>query len=357
MRLLLATNGLTFGGAERIVEALALHFHGAGVPVHVVAVTRDGPIGELLRERGVKVSVLGIRSPLDAAAPLALIRVARAFGADLVHSHLEVSDITVAAASPALGRAKLLTTVHNLGLGALSASRWKRLLWGLALPRFDRVLAVSRAVADHVPGGVTPAVLYASVIPRDRPRADRARMRRHLGISGDTPVVMAVGRLSFEKGFDLLGRAAESLASSGARVLLIGDGAERTALLRYAHLELLGPRPDVGDLMAGADVIVCPSRTEGFPQTPLQAMFAGVPVVATSVGGTPEIVVDQKTGLLVPPEDPRALADAIASLLHDPIRASALGAAGRVRIFEAGFTAEAMCARHEAIYRELLGAG
>jgi glycosyltransferase involved in cell wall biosynthesis len=136
-------------------------------------------------------------------------------------------------------------------------------------------------------------------------------------------------------------------------VLVIGDGAEREALLRFAHLELIGPRPDAGDLMAAADVIVCPSRTEGFPQTPLQAMFANVPVVATAVGGTFEIV-DERVGVLVPPEDPTALGDAITALLADRTRARELGRRGRARIFEAGFTVEAMCARHEAIYRELL---
>jgi glycosyltransferase involved in cell wall biosynthesis len=118
-------------------------------------------------------------------------------------------------------------------------------------------------------------------------------------------------------------------------------------------LELIGPRPDAGDLMAAADVIVCPSRTEGFPQTPLQAMFASVPVVATAVGGTIEIV-DDRVGVLVPAEDPTALGDAIRALLADRTRARELGRRGRARIFEAGFTVEAMCARHETIYRELL---
>jgi glycosyltransferase involved in cell wall biosynthesis len=333
------------------VEALALHFHGAGVPVHVVAVTRGGPIGDLLRERGIAVSVLSIRTPIDALAAVKLARVARKFRADLIHSHLEVSDIAVALASPAVPSAKTVTTLHNLGLRARAGSRWKRALWSLAVPRFDRVLAVSEAVAENCP--VPATVLRPSVISKDRPLPDRERMRRRLGIAEDVPLVMAVGRLSFEKGFDLLGAAADRLAPTGARVLVIGGGAQRDALLRFPHLELLGPQPDAGDLMVAADVIVCPSRTEGFPQTPLQAMFAGVPVVATAVGGTVEIV-GPDTGVLVPPEDAGALAEAIGALLADPARARALGAKGRARIFEAGLTLEAMCARHEAIYRELL---
>lgn len=351
MRLLLVTNGLTYGGAERIVEALAVQLSAAGTPVHVVAVTRDGPIGDALRRHGISVRVLGIRSPVDATAPLRLARIARDLGADIVHSHLEVSDITVALAAPAMD-AKTVSTVHNLGLGALSASRWKRALWTMAIPRFDRVLAVSRAVANAAP--VDATVVHPSVISRAAPMPDRGRMRRKLGIAEEAPLVMAVGRLSFEKGFDLLGAAAESIAKLGARVLLIGDGPERAALLRHPYLELLGARPDAGELMAAADVVVCPSRTEGFPQTPLQAMFASVPVVATGVGGMPEVVVDGETGVLVKPEDVPALADAIEALVRDRSRAQALGTQGRARVLEAGFTIEAMVARHREVYRELL---
>jgi glycosyltransferase involved in cell wall biosynthesis len=350
VRLLLVTNGLNYGGAERVVEALALHFHAKGTPLHVVAVTRGGPIADLLREKGVGVSVLSIKSPLDVTASIKLARVARRFGADLIHSHLEVSDIVVALASPAIRTAKTITTVHNLGAG-LAASAWKRTLWKQAVPRFDRVLAVSGAVAERVP--VEATILRPSVISKDRPQPDRARMRRLLGVQEDEKVVLAVGRLTWEKGFDLLGRAAERLAAIGARVMVIGDGPDREALLRHAHLELLGSRQDAGDLMAAADVVACPSRTEGFPQVPLQAMFAGVPVVGTAAGGMSE-VVDERSGIVVPPEDPEALAGAIASLISDPARARALGANGRARIFEDGLTSEAMCARHEEIYREML---
>lgn len=354
MRLMLVTCGLRYGGAERIVQALAEDLTAAGDHVTVVATTRDGPIGDELRARGVGVHVLGIRGAADARVPVALARLAIARGTELMHSHLAVADIACAAASVLLPGVKRVSTVHNPGV---ELDRLKAALWARALPRFHRVLAVSEAVKARLPRGVRADVVRPSLVEPPRHEASpelQERARARLGIRPDVPLILAIGRLVPVKGFDVLARASKRLRTPGVRVLVVGEGPERARLAQQGGLTLIGPRDDVDALLPAADVIVCPSRSEGFPQVPLHAMAAGVPVVATPVGGTPEIVLDGETGVLVPPEDPRALAEALDALLADPERRARLGAAGRARIEAAGFTRAAMVERTRSVYREVL---
>ncbi len=350
MRIMLVTNGLGYGGAERIVQALACDLQAAGDQVTVVATTRDGPIGDALRAAGVHVQVLRIRSPADARVAAKLAKIALARGVELIHSHLAVSDIATAAAGLVLPGIIRITTVHNRGV---ELDRIKALLWRRALSRFHRILAVSDAVQDSLPRGLPIQVVRPSLVDPDQARPTRAQARAALGIRHDVPLVMAIGRLAPIKGFDVLARAAHRLKTPNARIVLIGEGPERERLAQMGGLTLLGPKDDVDALLPAADVLVCPSRSEGFPQVPLHAMAAGIPVVATPVGGTPEIVLDAQTGRLVPAEDPTALATALDDLLLAPEQAQALGQAGLRRIHEAGFTRKAMLDKTRSIYTEV----
>lgn len=347
---MLVTNGLRYGGAERIVEAIARDLQAAGDQVTVVATTRDGPIGDALRAAGIHVQVLGIRSPTDVRVAAKLAKIALARGIELIHSHLAVSDIATAAAGLILPGITRITTVHNRGveLDRIKAGLWKR-----ALSRFHRILAVSDAVQDSLPLGLPIQVVRPSLVDPSQPRPSRAQARASLGIGPDVPVVMAIGRLSPVKGFDVLARAAKRLQTPNARVLLIGEGPEQDRLTQMGGLTLLGPKDDVDALLPAADILVSPSRSEGFPQVPLHAMAAGLPVVATPVGGTPEIVIDGETGRLVPAEDPFALASALDDLLSHPEQAQALGQAGLQRITDAGFTRKAMVEKTRSIYTEV----
>ncbi|MCB9645349.1 MAG: glycosyltransferase [Deltaproteobacteria bacterium] len=198
MRLILVTNGLGYGGAERIVEALALDLNAAGERVTVVATTRDGPIGDSLRAAGIEVTVLGIKSPADARVPVALARVALARGAQLIHSHLAVSDIATAAAGLALPGVARVSTVHNRGV---ELDRLKLRLWHKALTRFHRVLPVSEAVQDSLPPGLPMEILRPSLIDPAAARPSRDEARAALRVPRDVPLVLAIGRLAPVKGF------------------------------------------------------------------------------------------------------------------------------------------------------------
>lgn len=193
------------------------------------------------------------------------------------------------------------------------------------------------------------------------PRDDPHDVRAELGIPADAPVLVAVGRLVPDKGFDVLIAAAAELAPRfpGLRVLIAGTGEQRDALqaqIAAAGLDgtvtLLGVRSDVPDLLDAADVAVSSSRVEGSPLAVIEQMAAGRAIVAAAVGGVPDLIEDGVHGLLVPSDDAPALAGAIATLLDDPDRRAALGSAARERR-RAEFDLATMVGRVEALYERL----
>jgi glycosyltransferase involved in cell wall biosynthesis len=204
-----------------------------------------------------------------------------------------------------------------------------------------------------VPSGVE-AARFAGATTR-RPTA-----RARLGLGDDAWVVAIVGALEERKGHDVLLDALATLPDPRLLLLIAGDGSRRDALAaRVAALDLgtrvrlLGRVDDVAEVLAAADVVAMPSRQEGLGVAALEAMAAGLPVIASRVGGLPEAVVDGATGLLVPAGDVGALAAALARLAADPGRARAFGAAGATRVRER-FTMAGMAAATVAVYRRLV---
>lgn len=195
---------------------------------------------------------------------------------------------------------------------------------------------------------------------------DPAARRRLLGyFSSDTAVsqvVLAAGRLSPEKGFAVLVEAAASFLreNHATGVVLFGEGAERLELERRVagcglsgRFVMPGFRTDLDSLLGVADVVVLPSFTEGLPNVALEASAAGVPVVATAVGGTPEVVVDGETGYLVPAGDPVALAARVGDLLQSPDIREQMGFAARDRMREL-FTFEAQAAAYMKLFESIV---
>ena len=190
--------------------------------------------------------------------------------------------------------------------------------------------------------------------------AGRARLRQLAGSDG--PVLLAAGRLSPEKGFRLLVEAAGFVrrAVPAARFVVCGEGAERVSLERQIRrlgltdvVRLVGHRSDLDALLSWTDVVVLPSYTEGLPNVVLEAAAAGVPVVATAVGGTPEVVVDGQTGYLVPSGNAAGLADRIIDLLRHPDRAAAFGQAARRRMRD-HFSFDVQARAYQTLFAELV---
>jgi glycosyltransferase involved in cell wall biosynthesis len=232
------------------------------------------------------------------------------------------------------------------------------------LRRMDRVICVSQGQAAKVfrvkvpPSKVTVIrnAIDASRFARPNPNY-RDQLR---GLFPEPParIVGAAGRLSPEKGFSVLIEAARNLVGTGPSVgfVLFGDGPLRDALQRQINdaglqnsFVLAGFRNDLDYIVPFLNLFVAPSFTEGLPNVILEAFAAGVPVVATAVGGTPEIVDDEVSGFLVPPGNPQALANRIAWLLNSEDRARTMGLRGRQRVLQ-DFTFEAQAAAYRRLF-------
>ncbi len=204
-------------------------------------------------------------------------------------------------------------------------------------------------------------VIRNGIVPR-RPQVEPQRVRARLGCTPQTRLVITVGRLIEQKGYDTLLAAVPPIVAQHphTRFLWIGDGPLRAVLQQQvdaagvAHaVQFLGRRDDIADLLAAADMFVLPSRFEGLPLVALEAMAAGLPVVGTQVCGTAEVVDDGVPGRLVAPAEPAALAAAISGLLDTPAQMRAWGAAGRARVARE-FDATRMVHDTVALYDELL---
>ncbi len=364
VRLLLVVDSLEVGGAERLVADLAVALRRKGYDV-TVACSVAGDLSGLLGKAGVPVRPLLDRLVKRRLSPVyawRLRRVLRRERFDLVHAHVYAS--TAAAAIATLGTdVPLVITEHTEASWqdwrARRVSRW-------VYRRAKHIIAVSTPIRRRLieRDGVSPdliTIIPNAVVPAQEGYPD-ATPGLPTGLR-ERPLVGVVARLQPEKGVANFLKAAARVAPlfPEAHFVIAGDGplrqelaalAEELGLRDRAHF--LGFWPDAAALMRSVDVLVVPSLTEGSPLVTLEAMAAGVPVVASAVGGIPDQVRHDKEGLLVPPDDAGALSEALLDLLRDPARAHRLGEAGRRRA-TSEFSHANMVRRIEDVYRAVLG--
>jgi len=314
------------------------------------------------RAEGFPVHPVDMRGTWDLGSALALASLHRSLRPDVVHWHAARAHALGAMASLlAPGPRRVLSRRVDF---PVRRSPGSRLLYALPV---DAILAISAGVRDAlVASGVPSARIRVvpsgiDVAPFERP-FDREAVRRKLGLTPDVLLVLQVAALAPHKSQSDLLRAARIVAKArpDVRFWVAGDGPLRTALeaerqnLGLAErVQFLGFREDVVDLLRSADLFCVSSYLEGLGTSTLDAMASGLPVVATNVGGIPEIVKHGETGLLVPPRDPEAIARAILALVGDPVRRAGMGAKGRGMVRE--FTADRTAERTRAVYLEILG--
>jgi glycosyltransferase involved in cell wall biosynthesis len=363
VKVLHAVDSLRTGGAEWLLGGLAAALAREGVPGEVVAATHDGAdpgILALLGEAGVPVTLLDARRLHDPRLARGIARAVRRARPDVLHTHLTAANVNGRLVARVLGLPHV-ATIHTVPGPRVEDSRARVRADGWSARLSARIVAPSQEMADAYgrafglgPGRFAVIANAAAVRPPS-PGLDRAALRAACGAGPGDPLALCVARLQPEKGLAELVAAAARVP--GLRVAVAGEGPDRAALEAAIaaagvgdRVRLLGRRADVGDLLAVADLFCLPSRHEGLPISLLEALGAGVPCVATAVGGVPGLL--EGTGILVPPQDPVALADALAALAGDPARAAALGAAGR-RAVEERYGAAAAARRHAALYAEL----
>lgn len=359
-RVLQVVLSLNPGGTERLVIEIARRLHGT-MPAAVCCLDDEGAWAADLRKDGIPVTALGRRAGFRPGLGLALAAVARAHRADVLHAHHYSPFVYSAIAKMRHPRLRVIFTEHGrLSDAAPSAKRRtvNRVLAAAASGAF----AVSKNVKEHLAGeGWRPGavkVIYNGIHVGPLPdAAARERVRSELGARDGTTVVGTIARLDPVKDLGTL-LDATALVGRDSRlgVLVIGDGPVRRDLEARAaaigvadRVRFLGQRDDARAWLAGCDLYVNCSISEGVSLTILEAMAAALPVVVTRVGGTPEVVTPD-CGMLVPPRDPRAIADALLRLGNDARLRAELGRAARARV-EAQFSLDRMVTQYRDIYR------
>ena len=320
-----------------------------------------------LRERGATVREFTARTPagcLAQAVPVA--RFLRRWKADVVHSHLPVASITARLAAKLAG-VPLVATEHNLLQRYHRATRLATLAtWRLQ----DRVIAVSREVEESIhqhAGRIVPTEVVlngVAVHAFRRDEAGAARVRREWEIPSDAPIVGTVAVFRVQKRLgDWLGAARKILDHHPTtHFLLVGDGPERSEVERVSaelglngRVHLCGLQSDVRPYLSAMDVYLMSSVFEGLPIAMLEAMSIGLPIVATTVGGIPEVVRTDVEGYLADPGEVDQLSRFVSKILEDRSLRVRLGNAAHARV-ENDFGMARMQARLEAIYREVVSA-
>lgn len=368
LKVLYVVDSLCLGGAQRHVVMLARGLDKKGFEVQVCSLydREDESIGRELDAADINHVTLGMRKFVDWRRGLfGLHRVAKAMAPDLIHTHLLPANVY----GRLVGRfmsVPVVTTLHNNFRGMLPTQRWReRLLLGLerctarwsvaqvavsAQVRRDYEEQFGRSGIEVIPNPVDVSVFS--------PRNDNGKSRRDWS---QCLTLMTIGRLSEEKGHIYLVRALPKLVEqiASCRLLVIGDGPQRAplqaeveAMLLKNKVCFLGARSDVKDWLNVADVLLLPSLTEGLPLVLLEAMAAGKPIVASRVGGIPEVLSDGKTGILVAPRSPDAIAKAVCRLYKNQEFAKQLGHAARLHA-EKHFTLPRIVKQWEILYSQL----
>jgi glycosyltransferase involved in cell wall biosynthesis len=327
-----------------------------------LAVAPGSPLEQCARQEGIQSAPLAAQGELDPGAIIALARMLRRFRPDLVHYHTSHAVTLGTLASFFAGRrAAVATRRVSFPLSRNPLARIKYTF------RLDRVIAVSEGIRETLATAGVPkeriTVVHSAVDLRrfDPPPHDRQACRRELGYAEEVFVVGCAGHLAEHKGHRVLVEAAGRLGEfPGMQFLLIGKGEKEEELRKQiaglgldGKFRLVGFREGLESILPALDLLAFPSLSgEGSPAVLKEAMACGLPVVASAISGVEEVVRQGSEGLLVPPGDPAALAQAIRFFAADRERGLEFGGRGRERSRE--FRPERMVEMTEKVYREVL---
>jgi glycosyltransferase involved in cell wall biosynthesis len=360
-----------WGGAQHIVYLLAKHLQ-RDFQI-TVACAPGGELVSKLAPAGIPcITLPQLRRELhpwhDARAFGKLYRLLRRERFDLVHAHSTKAGLLGRWAARLAGVPAILFTAHGWAFTEGRSAFQRRLLatlerWTsrvthqiICVSEHDRQLALRFGVARStqlrlIHNGLDETSFFIKGADESRGGVTPLRPK------GEGPILTFVGRLARPKEPLLLLDALQRLPRG--RLIVVGDGPLRPSLEEQIQLKgltdrvkMMGRRPDVSEILAASDIFVFVSRWEGLPLVIIEAMLAGLPVVATRVGGVAELVEDGVTGFLVPPGDAAALSQALEKLLDDEARRLAMGQAGRERALQR-FTLERMLTQYRALYRDL----
>ena len=364
MRICHLIKGLGRGGAESLLpQTIAARGKGFAYRVGYFLPWKDALVGEVERA-GASVHCFETRSNAALLRSIPSVeRWLREAGAELVHAHLPLAGVVARLAGHRAG-IPVVYTEHNLQERYHWLTRFaNRATWA----RQSHVIAVSgevaQSIAHRLPPSTPVTVVRNGIFVGESTGSWRAEVRQRWSIDLDAPVVGTVAVFRAQKRLDQWLQAARLLAERDARTrfLLVGDGPKRRELEEItsdaglsSRVVFAGLQEDVRPYYAAFDVFLTSSQFEGLPLALLEAMAAGLPVVATKVGGIPEVIQEGDQGLLVPFDEPASLAAAVARLLADPPLRERLGRSARERV-RREFSVERMASEIETIYGRIAG--
>lgn len=361
----------SFLGAERVIAELCRYGDSNSYPIHVIVLSTDNNLENLFREaignQGVSISLFPCDKPFDIATISKIKKYVVVNDIALIHSHGYKADFySYFISLNNKNHFLLFATVHNWILNSFQERTYK-IVDKLILRRFNHVVTVSeklseelylsgfnKEIVDYIPNGVD---LESPTVNSHRPDS------RHIfGVVNSDFVVGCVASLSYVKAQEYLIEAASLLLPEfpELRVVLIGDGERRSYLENYAkklHISefivFVGYRNDVKSLYVGFDVFALVSKYEGLPMALLEAMAAGVPVVASAVGAIPDVIGDNEFGFLVKPGSVADIVDSVRYLITNHSKRNELSIKGRSRV-EEKFSSKKMCRAYENLYKKLI---
>lgn len=372
-RVLLFTDSFARGGTERQFVRLARGLDRSRYDLFIGCLHRSGPFLSEVESLGVSIVEFPINSFYNFQAARLFVRLVRFLHREQIQILHAFDFYTSVFAVPAARLAGVPVVLASRRELLNLRSPWQRRAIRVACRLATRVIVNSSAAGRDLAGLESGSGRRIDVLPNCinlqefEPKLSSQEVRRELGLSPESLVIGALGNLRPEKDLETFLLAARDILNAipSAEFLVIGDGPARNKLKRLAddlHLSesvhFLKERSDVPDLLATLDILVMSSYTESFPNAILEAMARGKPVVATNVGGIPELVEEAQTGFLVPARDPKAIAERVLYLCRDPARRLQMGRAARARV-KSNFTVRDVTARLEDIYdrslRERLG--
>jgi glycosyltransferase involved in cell wall biosynthesis len=372
LRVALFVNSVEMGGVEEHVRQLGAGLRTAGAEVALICPESPDidPMAIAVAQVGVDVHRITLSWRTGPSGCLArfsrLVRLLRARRFQILHIHLTGYNggRWVVLAGRLAGVAALICTIQIAPeRRERRAVRLERRLMNLFIDRFIAVSEITRGrLLAYLSQSATKTTVIPNAVELDRyqdvPRGTRQEIRGRFGIPAEAPVIGTAARLSAQKGHTYLIAAIPELLASvpNAHVLLVGDGPLRSELEDQARaldldhrVHFAGYQREIPAYLSAMDVFVLPSLFEGLPLSVLEAMAAGVPVIATAVDGTPEAVQHGIAGWLIPPKDPRAIAQATIALLNAPETMVRMADAGRARARE--FSTNVLLNRICGVYR------
>ncbi|MBN1765197.1 MAG: glycosyltransferase, partial [Sedimentisphaerales bacterium] len=325
-RVLLLNTDLNIGGAPHFVRDLACGLDKSEFDVQVASLAPEGPVAKEIQAASIPVHCMGAKGILDVRIFYHLARIISTFRPHILHASLVHSNIVARLLGCICNLPHVVATIHTAEQG----KQWHLILENLTCRMSDVTVCVSPSVLQHV--------LHYSHVPETRLKVikngidwERFKNAKPLdchkeGINTEKITLMFVGRLDPVKNIDLLLMATSHLQKDhNIQLLILGDGPERNkleSLKRKLNLDntvyFIGPRRDVERWLKIADIFILPSKWEGFGLAALEAMAAGVPVIATDVTGLNDIIMDGQTGLLVPSDNDQQLSKVIDNLIKNP---------------------------------------